>query len=97
MNFCTYITTVIADPLKGAVRFTVHQALSIYDLQACNRLELCLVLKKILKMIMSLFYVSFVSFLEKGKTLMLGSVFPVRCQTSFLKQHFNDLTSLDRA
>ena len=43
LNFCRYITTVIADPLKGAVRFTVHQALSIYDLQACNPLELCLV------------------------------------------------------
>ena len=45
---------------------------------------------------MSLFYVNFVSFLEKGgKALLLGSVFPVRCQTSFQKYH--DLTGLDRA
>ena len=38
------------------------------------------------------YFVSFVSFLEKGgKALLLGSVFPVRCQTSFLKSH-HDLT-----
>ena len=48
-------------------------------------------------MIVSLFYVSFVSFLEKGgKALLLGSVFPMRCQTSFLKTT-HDLTGLDRA
>ena len=47
-------------------------------------------------MIVSLFYVSFVSFLEiGGKALLLGSVFPVRCQTSFLKAT-HDLTGLDR-
>ena len=48
-------------------------------------------------MIVSLFYVSFVSFLEKGgKALLLGSVFPVKCQTSFLNE-FHDLKGLDRA
>ena len=49
-------------------------------------------------MIVSLFYVSFVtSFLEKGgKALLLASVFPVRCQTSFLKTT-HDLTGLHRA
>ena len=42
-------------------------------------------------MIVSLFYVVLnllgLSFLEKGgkKALLLGSVFPVRCQTSFYK------------
>ena len=52
-------------------------------------------------MIVSLFYVVLnllgLSFLEKGgKALLLGSVFPVRCQNLFLKT-FNDLTGLDRA
>ena len=49
-------------------------------------------------MIVSIFYVSFVtSFLGKGgKALLLASVFPVRCQTSFLKTT-HDLTGLDRA
>ena len=48
-------------------------------------------------MIVYLFYVSFVSFFEKGgKALLLGSVFLVRCQTSFLKTT-HDLTGLDTA
>ena len=59
--------------------------------------------KNFKKMIVSLFYVVLnllgLSFLEKGKALLLGSVFPVMCQTSFLKKktHFNDHTGLDRA
>ena len=45
-------------------------------------IESLLVWNKNKNTIVSLFYVNFVSFLEKRR-LLLGSVFPVRCQTSF--------------
>ena len=39
--------------------------------------------------------ISRVSLKKGGKALLLGSVFPVRCQTTFFKYY--DLTGLDRA
>ena len=63
--------------LQPESQVLVHRFLFVYPSWLVSK-------KKTKKTIMSLFYVNFVSFLEKGgKALLLGSVFPVRCQTSF--------------